>query len=93
MDNGRRDGGVNMRTILKRLQAVDFSIVETVLYLDAYPKNKAALAYYHKLLEERRRLTDALHQSGAPTTAGDNVSTEQWDWVKGPWPWEIDANS
>ena len=27
-----------------------------------------------------------------PMTMYGNVSRDSWDWVKGPWPWEPDAN-
>ena len=43
---------------LKRLRAVDFALQETVLYLNAYPKSKQALRYYHRLIKEREQLMD-----------------------------------
>ncbi len=83
--NGNRD-------LLRRLQALDFSIYDTVLYLDAYPDSADAMAYYKKLIAERESLIKTLSAShNAPTTAFDNAGTE-WDWVKGPWPWEASAN-
>lgn len=76
-----------------RLQMVDFAIVETVLYLDAYPTNKKALEFYARLVAERAALADALHtQCGKPTTAWDNKNPNAWDWIKGPWPWQTEAN-
>ena len=76
----------------KKLKVVDFSIAETVLYLDVYPSCARALEHYHSLLREREALLEALHAQCGPTTATDNVSTKSWDWVKGPWPWEPSAN-
>lgn len=77
---------------MRKLQMVDFAIAETVLYLDAYPNCKAALAYYHKLLDEREKLADSLAKSGRPVTNMSNTDTENWNWTNGPWPWELDAN-
>jgi spore coat protein JB len=81
------------RRTLRDLQAIDFSLVEVGLYLDAYPHSREALSYYHKLLEERARLL-AERKAGncPPITAMDCHSSSEWDWVNGPWPWEPEAN-
>ena len=79
--------------LLRRLQAVDFSLADTVLYLDAYPHSEEALAYYHKLLSEREALTKKLADScRRPITCLDNTSKDTWLWTDGPWPWEPQAN-
>ena len=80
------------RAVIRKLQTVDFSIAETVLYLDAYPSSAPALAYYHKLVNERKKLVDALARSGRPVTCMDNTDTGSWRWTDGPWPWQPDAN-
>lgn len=81
------------KALQKRLQALDFSIVDTVLYLDAYPECAEALAYYHKLVSERDALQLSLAQScHMPVTNFQNASADSWDWVMGPWPWEAAAN-
>lgn len=74
------------------LRALDFAIQETVLYLDAYPNCKSALEYYHKLIEQRTQAVEAYEKHCAPLTMYGNHSHTSWDWVKGPWPWEFDAN-
>ena len=77
----------------KKLKLVDFSLIDTVLYLDAYPDCKAALAYYHKLKAEREMLVEALSKScNMPVTNFDNASEDTWDWVNTPWPWEACSN-
>ncbi|MBQ9783765.1 MAG: spore coat protein CotJB [Clostridia bacterium] len=79
--------------MLKKLQALDFSIYETVLYLDAYPNSADALSYYHKLVAERDALQRALAETcRMPITNLENASVNSWDWVNGPWPWEASAN-
>ena len=78
--------------MLKKLRALDFAVQETVLYLNAYPENSQALDYYHQLLEQRKQLLSAYEKSCGPLTMYGNVSRNSWDWVKGPWPWEPDAN-
>jgi len=75
----------------KKLWELDFAMVETSLYLDAYPECKSALEYYCKLKEERKSVAEAVNEKCGPITARDNCCAS-WDWVKTPWPWEYDAN-
>ena len=82
----------NGSALLKKLQAIDMALVETALYLDAYPENKAALAYYNKLTEEHDRLSSELSRDGRPMTQRAAGKGNSWSWVKSPWPWEIEAN-
>ena len=72
--------------------AIDLALVETALYLDSYPENKAALNYYKKLLEEREKLVAELSRSGRPITALEAGMGDSWSWVNSPWPWEPEAN-
>ena len=74
------------------LRAIDFALVETALYLDAYPDSSEALGYYHKLLAERKSLMADYTQHCGPLTQYDNASQSSWQWVKTPWPWEHEAN-
>ena len=77
---------------LKKLQAIDMALVETALYLDSYPENKAALAYYSKLVDEHDRLSALMTREGRPMTQHASGKGESWNWVSSPWPWEIEAN-
>jgi len=95
--NGERDGRgrvgcASCQRDLKKLRAIDFAIQETVLYLDAYPDNRQALEYYHKLIEMRTRLLSSYEKTCGPLSIYGNTSRQSWDWVEGPWPWEHDAN-
>ena len=72
-----------------RLKKIDFSIIDTVLYLDAYPNCKKALSYYHKLKAEREAVVEALSKScNMPVTSFENSSEDKWHWIESPWPWE-----
>ena len=77
---------------MEMLRALDFAIQETVLYLDAYPNHSEALQYYHALIAQKEKALSAYEQQCGPVTIYGNRSRNSWDWVKGPWPWEIDAN-
>ena len=77
-------------SLSRRLQAIDFALQDTVLYLDAYPDDADALDYYHSLLGARAGIL-ASRPKNLPLTAYDNTGAT-WDWINSPWPWEIDAN-
>ena len=78
---------------MHQLQAIDFSMVDTILYLDAYPDSPEALAHYHKLHEERERLLGAMAADGCPPVSAMSVrDSSTWSWVDGPWPWDPEAN-
>ncbi len=83
---GRADG--DCAKMKKQIQTVDFALYEVILYLDAYPDSGEALNTYHLLLARRQKLVAAYEQTCGPLTAWGNVSTNSWDWVKGPAPWE-----
>ena len=90
MNNNRPNN--QCRNHLEALRALDFAIQETVLYLDAYPNHAEALKYYHALIEQRGKLADEYQRTCAPLNAYGNHSRTSWDWIRGPWPWEPDAN-
>ena len=91
-NSGGRMQDTNCQNMKKKLQVVDFAIIDTVLYLNAYPECREALDYYHKLVEERKMLEKAINEKCGPVTFMGNESRAEWNWVLGPWPWELDAN-
>ncbi len=75
--------------LLKKIQETDFSIYETILYLDAYPDCREALAYYHTLMSARKNLIAQYEREVGPISAFGNQSQCSWDYVKTPWPWQM----
>ncbi|MBE6662551.1 MAG: spore coat protein CotJB [Ruminococcaceae bacterium] len=80
------------KKLLDSIREADFVLVETVLYLDAYPDCQEALAYYHKWCERRESLVREYEKCYGPLTAMGNMSKTSWDWTKSPAPWEYEAN-
>ena len=78
----------NGSSLLRKIQELDFSIYETVLYLDAYPNCGEALTYYHNLLSQRKGVVAQYEREVGPLTAFSNCSKSSWDWIKSPWPWQ-----
>ena len=85
--------GKECRELKMKLRRIDFSIIDTVLYLDAYPNCQKALSYYHKLKAEREAIVEALSKScNTPMTAFCNTNETEWNWINSPWPWELADN-
>ncbi len=78
--------------LLRRIQAEDFALYETVLYLDGHPKNKKALAFYEKHRAIAKALREEYQTKYGPLTICGNTSDCEWQWVMKPWPWEKEAN-
>ena len=72
--------------------ALDCAKVETGLYLDAYPDNRAALKYYREVCEHLDALTKSYEMTYGPLTTGGaaHTSTDTWSWTKGPLPWQYE---
>ena len=92
--NTRRSSacGCDCKNTMQTLRALDFAIQETVLYLDAYPNCCQALEYYHRLIDERKKVLAAYEETCAPVTMFGNTDHTAWKWIDSPWPWEADAN-
>ena len=78
-------------TLLEKITALSFVKAELELYLDTHPNCRTALDYYRKTVDELERLTEEYHNQHGPLVAAGNLSTEEWNWVRGPWPWQNDA--
>ena len=81
---------VDKNTLLKKLQTLDFAIIEAALFLDSHPTNAKALEYYNKMLEEHSAVKKQYIDAYGPLTIKENTGNN-WQWVKGPWPWEMEA--
>lgn len=75
------------KELLKRIQQLSFAKLETQLYLDTHPDNKAALEYFHKLHEELDGLVDE-YQGKHGALFANGARTDKWNWVDMPWPWQ-----
>ncbi len=78
------------RKYLEALQAADFAVWETRLYLDTHPCDAAALEAL-RCYEEQAAQARAEYEArfGSLTGAPDGCT---WQWVEDPWPWNYCAN-
>ena len=81
----------NKETMLRRLQAADFVLHETVLYLDGHPTNQKALEFFRKAKTAYDELLAEFQQAFGPQTAYAADGSSPWGWVQGAWPWQNDT--
>lgn len=83
---------VDKKSLMKKIQMYEFIITEMILYLDTHPHCKEGLKYFNKY---KVLLSDAIKEFtekyGPVSPMGTKAETH-WDWVKGHWPWEKEAN-
>ena len=79
--------------LLEQIRALAFVKNELELYLDTHPTCRTALDYYRKTVDELERLTEEYHNQYGPLVASGNLSTDKWNWVEEPWPWQNDKKN
>lgn len=84
-----RNGINHGEALMQKIRQVDFALYDTILYLDAYPNCRKALAHYHTLLEMHKKLKAEYEAEHGPITAFGNESRNSYDWTATPWPWEM----
>ena len=84
--------GITKERLLDRIRAEDFALYEVALYLDAYPQNARALAYYAEHKKLAQALREEYESRFGPLSLYGNHDGGAWRWVDAPWPWEKEAN-
>jgi len=80
------------RQMMKRVQEVDFVVVELTLYTDTHPNDEEALEQWREAIKEavkvRRQYENRfgpLSLNSVPTEKGIEIG---WRWNQAPWPWQ-----
>ena len=83
---------MNSRTeMLKKVQQLNFVLIDAGLYLNNQPDSPAALALIQKYQElYRQALMEYEDTYGPLTYNGINVERDGWSWIQKPWPWEVE---
>ena len=79
------------KALLSEIRALSFALVETNLYLDSYPENAEALAYFRRVRDELAEKTAAYERAFGPLTPMGATAEGSWDWISTPWPWESEV--
>lgn len=74
--------------LLKRIQELEFAMVDLGLYLDSHPCNTEAISEFDDLKCEHEKLKAEYEKCYGPLTITGNNDCNYWSWVATPWPWE-----
>lgn len=84
---------MNRRTqLLHMIQKYDFALYDLMLYLDTHTGCQEALALFRKYKSQREKAIAEYTSRFGPLQAVHQQSEHEWDWGKGPYPWEKEAN-
>ena len=86
------DSDMSCKDLIKRIRELDFAILETALFLNAFPDNAEALSYYRELTCIYEKLREEYNVGCGPLTLYSNKSEDKWEWGNKPWPWELCAD-
>lgn len=84
----RRRSPVNVE-MLKEIMAVNFAVLETVLYLNTHPEDRTVLNLHNELAEELMRLMMEYQERYGPLRPTYPDAEFPWQYIDEPWPWEI----
>ena len=76
--------------LLTYINQVSFVVSDMLLYLDTHPTDREALAYCEDHIAMRNKALKEYAALYGPLTidTADDASSECWEWVNTPWPWE-----
>lgn len=82
---------MNEKTLRRKIDAIDFAILETELYLDTHPNDRSAMQMLHEYRTRRKNEIsnyEARFGKYIVTAKDVDTSADRWDWINSPWPWE-----
>lgn len=77
--------------LLNKLSTYQFATLDLQLFLDTHPNDKDTIAKMNKYKRTAQELRDRFEEKYGPLTKGANDSNN-WRWIKAPWPWESEAD-
>lgn len=78
--------------LLRMIQKYDFALYDLMLYLDTHTECEEALQLFQKYKAKREQAVKEYQSRFGILQAHQQENTKAWDWGKGPYPWEKEAN-
>ena len=75
--------------LMRIIQALSFAKCEAELFLDTHPECREALDYFHNTVKELDTAMAEYQKSYGPLVS-EAASTDRWNWIEGPWPWQCE---
>ncbi|MBS4534139.1 spore coat protein CotJB [Clostridium sp. D2Q-14] len=79
----------NQVKLLQEIMEVGFALIETNLYLDTHPTDERALMLHNTHSRKYNDLYNRYSSKYGPLTY-TGMSRCPWEYIQGPWPWEIE---
>ena len=73
---------------LRDIQNYNFTAYDLALYLNTHPTDKKALEMHGEIVKKLDQATKEFEKDFGPLTHTANASTDTWNWMEDPWPWE-----
>lgn len=80
------------RQLMYAIQMYDFYLYELQLYLDTHPTCRNGLFAFRRYKELREKAVRSYNELFGPLTPLQSGCENVFEWAKGPWPWEKEAN-
>ena len=83
----------NRNKALNMVRMYRFAVIEANMFLDTHPHDKQALEYFQKVSAMYKKAKAEYTEKYGPLSVVDaSEQNGKFYWVKGPWPWEVEAN-
>ena len=79
-------------TMTHQLQALHFAVSELGLYLDTHPTDQDALDLFNQYSEMYEDALRNFEREKGPLMQMRGGISGTYQWSKGPWPWDYNAN-
>ena len=88
-NNCQNNNSCSQKEMLNKIMALNFAINDLALYLDTHPEDQSAIRMHSEYSEKQINLTAEYQRRDGPLTI--NFTSNSWDWIDEPWPWERGA--
>ena len=77
------------QTLLRRIAALDFAVVELTLYMDTHPFDLEVNEKINSYKRKSKILKDEYTQRFGPLSSSSKEKN-RWGWISDPWPWNTE---
>jgi len=79
---------VSKEALMKRIQEVQFTMIDLMLYLDTHPCDNFAIERYNMAAEELHDLQVLYSEKFGPIMWGSINEGDTWLWAEEDFPWD-----
>ena len=76
--------------LLKKIGTAKFAVTDIDLFLDSHPGDTEMLKRREEFEAQLKPLIQQFEQQYGPLTK-DETAVNIWNWVKDPWPWDMEG--